>query len=122
MNLNMKILEDQYYVCRLNNNESVDWAKGDFVSITYTEDECSVVCPKACVPSGIKYEGPWSIFKVEGPLDFALIGILSFISRTLADEGISIFAISTYDTDYILVKSEKLDEAKKCLQDAGISF
>lgn len=122
MNLNMKILDNQYYVCRLNSNEKADWAKGDFISITYTEDECSVVCPKSCVPSGIKYEGPWSILKVEGPLDFALIGILSFISRTLADAGISIFAISTYDTDYILVKTEKLDKAKKCLQDAGINF
>lgn len=122
MELFMKILKEQYGVCRLKNTEDTNWAKGEFVSITNTQDECSVVCPKACIPEGIKYEGPWSVLKVEGPLDFALIGILSFISNTLANAGISIFAISTYDTDYILVKSEKINEAKKCLQDVGIGF
>ena len=122
MKLCMRVLEESYFVCRLSNTESTHWAEGEFVSITKTEDECSVVCPKACIPEGVKHEGPWSVLKVEGPLDFSLIGILSFISSTLANAEISIFAISTYDTDYILVKSEKLNEAKRCLQDAGISF
>lgn len=122
LKLYMSVLEELYCVCRLGLTEDIKWAQGEFVSITKTADECSVVCPKSCVPEGIKYEGLWRILKVQGPLDFELIGILSFISRTLADAGISIFAISTYDTDYILVKSEKIDEAKKYLQNAGISF
>lgn len=118
----MSELDESYFICRLNHTETAHWAKGEFVSITKTKDECSVICSKACIPEGVKHEGPWRVLKVEGPLDFSLIGILSFISNTLANAGISIFAISTYDTDYILVKNEKTNEAKECLQEAGVSF
>lgn len=122
MNLRMSILEDKYGVCRLREKELPEWIKGDFVSITKTQDEISVVCKEIFIPEGVKCESGWRIMKVVGPLDFSLIGILSFISTTLANNDISIFALSTYDTDYILVKDEQLEVAKYALQKQGVNF
>ena len=111
--LTMKLLKERFGVCRLIKNELIpEWAKnGDFYSITKTLDELSIVCSQDSIPSGIKCEKDWRILKVEGPLEFSLIGILSSISTILAQKGISIFAISTYDTDYILVKDKDIDIA-----------
>lgn len=111
--LTMKLLKDKFAVCRLSNNELIpQWAKeSNFFSITKTPDELSIVCSQDRVPNGIQCEKDWMALKVEGPLDFSLIGILSSISTILAEEGISIFAISTYDTDYILVKDKEVDKA-----------
>ena len=72
-----------------------------------TKDELSIVLPSGQVPDNLtdfKIEGGWSCLKIEGPLDFALVGILSSIAKPLADASISIFALSTYDTDYVLIK------------------
>ena len=115
--LTMKLLKDKFSVCRLSNNELIpQWAKeSDFLSITKTLDELSIVCSQDNVPNEIQCERDWMAFKVEGPLDFSLIGILSSISTILADEKISIFAISTYDTDYILVKDKEVDKAVEAL-------
>jgi len=111
--LTMKLLREKYGVCRLNKTDLIpEWAQnGDFFSITRTSDELSIVCNEDSIPSGIKCEKDWRIFKVEGPLDFSLIGILASISTILAQKGISIFAISTYDTDYILVKDKDINNA-----------
>lgn len=122
MNLRMSILEDTFGVCRLQMEEQTDWVQGEFFSITKTHDEISVVCKEIIIPEGIKYEGAWRIMKVEGPLDFSLIGILAFISEALANRGISIFALSTYDTDYILVKEGQLEEAIHALEEKGVHF
>ncbi|MFY9177249.1 MAG: ACT domain-containing protein [Caldicoprobacterales bacterium] len=73
----------------------------------------------ASIPSHIKCEKDWRILKIEGPLDFSLIGILASISTVLAQKGISIFAISTYDTDYILVKNKDISSAIVALTDEG---
>ncbi|MGX6971227.1 ACT domain-containing protein [Vagococcus bubulae] len=82
-----------------------------------TEDELSVVLPTERIPSNfISREDNWNGFKIEGVLDFSLIGILAKISSLLADANISIFAISTYNTDYILVKTNQFDEAIKILE------
>jgi hypothetical protein len=115
--LTMRLLKEKYGVCRLDKNELIpEWAqKSDFFSITRTSDELSIVCCKKDIPSGIKFEGDWKILKIEGPLDFSLVGILSSISTILAQNRISIFAISTYDTDYILVKNDDLDNTIKSL-------
>jgi hypothetical protein len=111
--LTMKLLKEKYGVCRLNETELIpEWTKNsDFFSITKTADELSIVCFEDSIPNDIKCEKDWRILKVEGPLDFSLIGILSSISTILAQTGISIFAISTYDTDYILVKNKDIDNA-----------
>lgn len=111
--LTLRLLKEKYGVCRLDKSESIpEWAKNnDFFSITKTCDELSIVCLQSDIPNNIKCEKDWRILKIEGPLDFALIGILSKISAILAQKEISIFAISTYDTDYILVKGKDIDNA-----------
>ncbi|GFP75321.1 ACT domain-containing protein [Clostridium fungisolvens] len=115
--LTMRLLRDKYGVCRLDKNEIIpSWAQnGEFFSITKTADELSIVCDEDNIPDNIKCEKDWNILKIEGPLDFSLIGILSSISSILADKGISIFAVSTYDTDYILIKNKDIDKAVKSL-------
>ena len=111
--LTMKLLKEKFGVCRLDKNSLIpEWSqKGDFFSITRTSDELSIVCNEDNIPKDIKFEKDWRILKVEGPLDFSLIGILSKISTILAQNGISIFAVSTYDTDYILVKDKDIKNA-----------
>lgn len=115
--LTMKLLKEKYGVCRLDKTELIpEWAQNsDFFSITRTSDELSIVCSQDDIPNDIKCEKDWKILKIEGPLDFSLIGILASISAALAKKGISIFAISTYDTDYILVKNNDIDNAIQSL-------
>lgn len=92
------------------------WATSqNFFSITKTHEELSIVCPENCVPPDVKVEKGWGCFKVEGPLDFGLTGILSSLTKPLAQAQISIFALSTFDTDYIMVKKENLEKAKTVL-------
>ncbi|MGO4122771.1 ACT domain-containing protein [Inquilinus sp. YAF38] len=93
----------------------VDWSD-PFVTVSRTRDELSVVCPEARLPTDAKAERGWRGFKVEGPLDFALTGILSRLAAPLAEAGISIFVISTYDTDYLLVRTAELEAATAVLQ------
>ena len=110
-------MPDSYAVCRLAAGSKVpSWAfKGSFYSISKTSDELSVVVDQRYAPSGIKKTENWKGFKVEGPLDFSMTGILAALSKTLADNHIPLFSISTYDTDYILVESQYYEQAKKVL-------
>ena len=116
--LTLRLLDGNYGVCRLTlGGEFPQWAlTGNFYSITKTSEELSVVCAQQDIPEDILCERDWRILKVEGPLDFSLVGILSSVSRVLADNHISIFAISTYDTDYILVKDKDAKEAVHALR------
>ena len=118
--LTMKLLNEKFGVCRLNKNEPIpDWVKNsDFYSITKTSDELSILCYQDSIPNNIKCEKDWRTLKVEGTLDFSLIGIISSISTILALKRISIFAVSTYDTDYILVKNKDIDNAILALSNA----
>jgi len=115
--LTMELLDGIYGVCRLDKNELIpNWAQnGDFFSITRTADELSIVCSEEFIPSDVKCEGDWKILKIKGPLVFSLVGILASISTILAQKGITIFAISTYDTDYILVKNKDIDNTVEAL-------
>jgi hypothetical protein len=88
-------------------------------TLTITSDEISVICPEGFEPQGGLSETGWRALKVVGTLDFDQIGILSGISRVLAGAEISIFALSTYDTDYILVKESRLSAAAQALQSGG---
>ena len=117
--LTLQILPLLLAVCRLDKDVAVpEWAlkSKDFFAITKTADELSIVCSQDCVPEDIKSEKNWRVLKVVGTLDFALTGILASIARPLAENGISIFAISTYDTDYILIKEKDLDRAVSALK------
>lgn len=115
--LTMKLLKERFGVCRLSKDEPIPkWINdSEFVSITRTADELSIVCVEHDIPDGTKCERNWRVLKVEGPLDFSLIGILASISTILARNDVSLFAISTYDTDYILVKSQDIAKAVDAL-------
>jgi hypothetical protein len=93
-----------------------------FWSVTQIGDELSLVIPQDRVQSGWKVEAGWRCIQVLGPLDFNLIGILSHLSGVLADAGISIFALSTYDTDFLLIKESSLARAREVLTDSGYDW
>jgi uncharacterized protein len=119
--LTLTVLPQRLAMSRLGPDENPPaWVFAQsFWSVTRTGQELSVVAPEAAFPPEWKIEGGWRALQVQGPLDFALTGILSGICHPLAGANIPIFAISTYDTDYILVKDEKLDDAKIVLVKNG---
>jgi len=124
MNLNLNILDGSFTIHRFSPNNGIpnQIYQGQFCSITKTDEELSIVCSSLVHLDSESSETDWSCIKVLGPLDFSLTGILADISAVLAKAEISIFVISTFDTDYILVKSEKLQATKKALQQAGYIF
>jgi len=103
--LTLSLLEGRFGICRLEKDSEIpSWAHGsNFCSITQTPEELSVVCQEISIPADIRTERNWSCLKVEGPLDFGLTGILAGLSKILADCSISIFVISTYDTDSFVI-------------------
>jgi hypothetical protein len=119
--LTLDLVPGSYAICRLEPGDSLPpWVmQGAFFSVTRTPAELSAVCDVAGVPSGVKAEGPWSALAVRGPLDLDMTGVLAGLATPLAAAGISIFAVSTYDTDYILVRSHELDRAVHVLWEAG---
>lgn len=119
--LSLKLFNETYGICRLGSSEEFPiWAKGEeFISVTKTKDELSIVCLEEGIPSDVKCERDWRILKVLGPLDLSLIGVLAEISTLLADVKVSIFAISTFDTDYILIKNKDVNRAAEVLSSNG---
>jgi hypothetical protein len=117
----LMLLSETCAVCRLEKNvPPPEWGtQGPFFSLTRTDEELSVVCPEELVPREVKKEGGWRVLKVEGPLDFSLTGLLASLTAPLAREGISVFVLSTFDTDYLLVKEEKLEKAIQALREEG---
>lgn len=117
MKLTLSILPGKIGICHLDKNSSIpDWVKNiSFCSITRTRDELSIVCPQDKIPAGVMAEKDWRVFKVEGPLGFSLTGIVSSLSKPLAEAEISIIYISTYETDYLLVEEKNLEKTKKIL-------
>ncbi|TCO56717.1 ACT domain-containing protein [Actinocrispum wychmicini] len=89
------------------------------VSVTRTPEEISVVCPAAVAPAGAKVDDGWRLLTVRGPLEFTLTGIMAALAGTLAAAGVPIFAVSTFDTDHILVKEVDLGRAVAALREAG---
>jgi hypothetical protein len=96
-----------------------DWAHGTFTSVTRTPDELSIVCPQAEVPVGVQVRQGWRALKVAGPLDFALTGVLATLTRTLAEAGIPLLAVATWDTDWLLVRTPDLERTLTTLERAG---
>ncbi len=119
--LTLTLLPDHLAICQLPADAPFPaWARSDaLLALVRTADELSVVCDDANVPEGIRAERGWHALKVEGPLDFSLVGVLADLAGILADAGVSIFAISTFDTDYLLVKSNDVKQAMEALQQAG---
>ncbi len=119
--LKLELLEGRYAVVRLDAGERPPaWAaEGPFVSITRTEAELSVVCPEEAVPADAQAERGWRCLRVAGPLGFGMTGILASLAGPLASSGVSIFVVSTYDTDYLLVQDRDLDRGADALTRAG---
>jgi len=119
--LSLAILSDSFAVCKLRADENIpSWAlSGSFCSLTRAPDELSIVCPQEPVPEGVQAVRGWRSLKVEGKLDFTLVGILSSLTSSLAHVGIVVFVISTYDTDYIFVKDSDLERAAVSLRNNG---
>jgi len=119
--LTLTILPDTLAICRLSPEEDVpEWAMiGEFVSITHTGDELSIVCAEEYVPPDVKADRDWRALRVEGPLDLAMTGVLASLATPLAEAQINLFAVSTFDTDYLLVKGYNLARACEVLRQAG---
>lgn len=117
----LQVLAGRYGVYRLAPDAALPaWAAGRLVSITRTPAELSIVCEEqAGPPAGARVEPGWRVLRVAGPLDFSLTGVLAGLAAPLAQAGISIFAISTYDTDYLLVKEDRLETAVNILRASG---
>lgn len=117
--MELKKLPYELTVCKVADISDLDLSK-EFYFIGRTDEEISLVCKTEDTPANTtECDDGWKAFRIEGVLDFSLIGILSKISAILADNKIGIFAVSTYNTDYILVKAENFDKAMKVLGDAG---
>ena len=115
----IETIEHTFSICKVEDFSQVD-PNVQFTFISKTDEENSLVCPTEMVPSNtIERNDGWKAFRVQCTLDLSLIGILSAISKVLAENGIGIFAISTFDTDYILVKEENLQRSIDALSDSG---
>jgi hypothetical protein len=119
--LTLKILPNRLAVCRLDADAPLPgWVdESDFSSITRTEKELTIVCDEVLVASGTTSETGWRCIEVEGPLDFSEIGIVFSLTQPLAESGVAVFLISTFDTDYLMVKEKDLAEAIDVLTNAG---
>jgi hypothetical protein len=122
--LALSVLSESLAVCRLEPAAQVPaWAHaGAFRAVTRTPTELSIVCREDSVPAGILANRGWRAIAVDGTLDFVLAGVLASLASPLAAAGVSIFAVSTYDTDYVLVKKDTLDRAVAALSAAGHRF
>jgi len=113
-----KIIGD-FSVCKISNIDQVDFTR-EFVFLSKTSDEISLVCETNCVPSNIiAVEHGWKALKISGILDFGMVGVIAKISKLLAESEIAVFVISTYNTDYILLKTESFDNGVKVLMHNG---
>ena len=117
--LRIGLLDESFAVCRMDPGAIVPPALlmpgPEFLSITRTADELSIVCPERLAPAGAKFSRGWRAFKVQGPLDFSLTGVIATLTAPLAAAKISVFTVATYDTDYILVQETDLAAAQRAL-------
>jgi uncharacterized protein len=119
--LELTLLPQHFAIARLAAGSSVpSWAtQGPFFSISRTPDELSVVTETSNVPVGVQSQSGWRIFKVQGPFVLTEVGVLASLASPIAEAGVSLFAISTFDTDYLLISADQLEKASKALERAG---
>jgi len=107
--MKLRCLSQDFTICQIDNAEKVDFSR-DFVFVSRTPDEISLVCETACVPEGATArEDGWRAFVVDGVLDFDMVGVIAKISHVLAKAEISLFVVSTYNTDYVLLKADDFE-------------
>ena len=118
--MKLEFVDGLFSVCKLSADAPhPDWVRGAFVSISRSDQELSIVADADCVPDGIEREDGWRCIRVAGKLDFGLVGLLSELCGVLAEAEISVFAVSTFDTDYLLVKDMNVTQACEALMIAG---
>ena len=119
--MRFRTLRGPYTICKLDAAAAIpDWAAtGAFSSITRTSDELSIVCEEANIPPDTRVERGFSCLQLEGPFDFQAVGVLKSFLDPLAQSGVPIFALSTYDTDWILIQDKHWENALSVLIDAG---
>jgi hypothetical protein len=119
--LTITVHPDRYAICRLEPGATLPaWAGGaEFLCVTRTSHELSIVCSQTMVPESVHAERDRRLLQIEGTLAFTLIGVLASVATPLADAEISIFAVSTYDTDYLLISERDLRRAAEVLEAAG---
>ena len=117
----LSVLRERFAICRLDHDAPIPgWAlTGSFVSVTRTAEELSILAPEADIPDTTKCVRGWNCLKLEGTFDLSSIGILASLTGPLAHEGISVLALSTFETDYLLVKAEDLAHAIRVFGEAG---
>jgi len=117
--MELQILPQDFTVCQIPTTKNIDFSH-EFVFLFKTDDEISLVCETAHKPANATAcEVGWRALKISGILDFGMVGVIAKIAGLLAEAGISIFVISTYNTDYVLVKAEKLADCVQVLEGAG---
>ena len=122
MPLQLELLPGQYAACRLSTAEAVpEWVPqaGALVVVARTSHELSIVCDEAAVPAGLRAERGFRALMVAGPLPLEAIGIMAGIASALADAAIPLLAISTFDTDYVLVRESRVEDAMEALHSRG---
>lgn len=118
--LRLRRLGGRYAICRLEPKAEIPgWARGDLVATVRTPDELAVICDEAAVPEHVTAESGWCCYELGGPHPFDAIGVLSAVLVPLRDAGVSILAVSSYETDYIFVPTGAEVEAKAALEGAG---
>jgi hypothetical protein len=118
--LTLIVLPGCYAICRLAADAPwPEWAAGEFVTMSRTAEELSIVCAQDAVPAGVRCEPSWRCLRVAGTLDFAAIGVLASLVNPLAEAGVSVFVVSTFDTDYLLVKEHDFERACAALRRCG---
>jgi len=119
--MSLTLLPGRLAICQCSPDESISElaARSQFFSITRTDEEISVVLPEEMVPAGWKAEKGWRCFKVLGSLNLQMTGVLASLTSCLADEGISVLAISTYHTDYLLVREGDREKARMKFEAKG---
>lgn len=120
--MEIKVLEQGFTVCQVADYSRVNWA-AEICFTGKTDEECSLVCATANVPANvIRRDDGWKAFRIQGVLDFSLVGILAKIAALLAENSIPIFAISTYNNDYALTKAAHYEKALDVLKQAGYTI
>jgi len=117
--MHLQLLPETYSVCQLNSQAPVpDWASGSFVSITRTAEELSIVCPQQQVPDGVKSEDQWCCLRLAGSFPFSEVGVIAAVVAPLADSGVPVFVISTFNTDWLLIQKSFQEQAVAVLRAA----
>ena len=120
--MEIKKIEHDFSICKVTDFTQIDW-ESEYCFVGKSDEECSLVCITNKKPANvIECDDGWKSFRIQGVLDFSLIGILSEISTLLAESGIGIFAVSTYNTDYVFTKKRSFSKALDVLSNAGYTI